>query len=81
MFEAKGGDAYLYPLARDGYSVVAPDGAGTVALLCDTVWLTGCGGAAETSWLAANPAGSGLTRIDQFPAAPDRILTVYKRTP
>jgi hypothetical protein len=81
MFEAKGGDAYLYPLTRDGYSVVAPDGAGTVALLCDTVWLTGCGGAAETSWLAANPAGSGLTRIDQFPAAPDRILTVYKRTP
>jgi hypothetical protein len=81
LFEAKGGDAYLYPLTRDGYPLVAPRDAETVALLCDTFWLTGCGGAAETSWLAANPAGHGLTRIDQFPAAPDRILTIYRRGP
>ena len=81
LFEAKGGDAYLYPLTHDGFAVVAPADAKTVVLLCDTFWLKGCGGAAETNWLAANPAGRGLILLDRFPAAPDRILTVYRRGP
>jgi hypothetical protein len=79
LFAEKGGDAYLYPLTRDGFTLVAPERATTVVLLCDTFWLEGCGGAAEASWLATNAAGSGLTQKDQFPAAPDRILTVYRR--
>ncbi len=81
LYEPKGGDAYIYPLARDGFSLVAPDRAETVILLCDTFWLSGCGDQAEKNWLASDPAGHGLTRIDQFAAAPDRILTVYSRDP
>jgi hypothetical protein len=52
-----------------------------VVLLCDSTWLTGCGGSAETSWLATDPAALGLTRIDRFAAAPDRIISVYVRVP
>jgi 4-amino-4-deoxy-L-arabinose transferase-like glycosyltransferase len=81
LFAEKGSDAYLYPLTRDGITEVAPDQARTVVLLCDSYWLQGCGGSAETTWLAANPAGQGLTLVDRFAAAPDRILTVYRRAP
>ena len=81
LFEAKGIDAYLYPLTRDGITLAAPERATTVALLCDTFWLTGCGGSQEADWLAANSAGAGLTQVDRFAAAPDRILTVYRRGP
>jgi hypothetical protein len=79
LFAEKGGDAYLYPLTRDGFTPVAPDTATYVVLLCDTFWVDGCGGNAEASWLATNAAASGLTQQDQFHAAPDRILTVYRR--
>jgi hypothetical protein len=44
-------------------------------------WLGGCGGAAEANWVATNPAGRGLVQQDQFRAAPDRILTIYRRGP
>ena len=81
LFAEKGSDAYLYPLTRDGLTLVGPERAGVVVLLCDTYWLQGCAGTAETDWLAANPASAGLTQIDRFPAAPDRILTVYRRQP
>jgi hypothetical protein len=81
LFEEKGSDAYLYPLTRDGYTLVAPEVATTVVLLCDTYWLKTSCDAAEASWLAADPAGRGLTRIDRFTAAPYRILSVYRRSP
>jgi len=81
LFEAKGSDAYLYPLTRDGFTLVSPAKATTVVLLCDVYWLGGCGGSAEANWVATNPAGRGLTWRDQFRAAPDRILTVYRRGP
>ena len=79
LFAEKGGDAYLYPLTRDGFTLVAPERATTVVLLCDIYWLGGCGGAAEANWVATNPAGRGLVQEYQFRAAPDRILTVYRR--
>lgn len=81
LFAEKGSDAYLYPLTRDGLILVGPERAGVVVLLCDTYWLEGCAGTAEADWLAANPTSAGLTQIDRFPAAPDRILTVYRRQP
>jgi len=81
LFVPKGSDAYLYPLSRDGLTLVSPQQATTVVLLCDTFWLTGCDGAAQKTWVDANPAGNGLERVDQFAAAPDRILTVYRRAP
>jgi hypothetical protein len=81
LFESKGGDAYLYPLVRDGFTPVAPENASTVVLLCDSYWMEGCGGTAETGWLAANSAGRGLVLVESFAAAPYRILTVYRRAP
>jgi hypothetical protein len=80
----KGTDAYAYPLLRDGVVLVAPADARYVALLCDTFWLGwlgGCSGPAQAEWLATEPDGSGLTQIDSFSAAPDRILIVYRRGP
>ena len=81
LFEEKGSDAYLYPLTRDGLTLVAPEKATTVVLLCDTYWLKTSCDVAEASWLAADPAGKGLTRVDRFTAAPNRILSVYRRSP
>ena len=81
LFAEKGSDAYLYPLTRDGLTLMAPPEAAVVVLLCDTYWLEGCAGTAEANWLVANSAGSDLTQIDRFPAAPDRILTIYRRGP
>jgi hypothetical protein len=81
LFEAKGSNAYGYPLLRDGATLIAPDGASTVVLLCDTFWLSGCGGAAEQGWCLTNAAGSGLILVDRFWAAPDRLMSVYRRSP
>jgi hypothetical protein len=50
-----------------------------VVVLCDTFWLQGCGGQAEAAWLANQPGG--LMQVDRFAAAPDRIMTVYRRSP
>ena len=79
LFEEKGGDAYAYPLARDGTILVDVDRARVVVVLCDSFWLEGCGGQAEAEWLATQPGG--LTQVDRFAAAPDRIMTVYFRSP
>jgi hypothetical protein len=81
LFEAKGTSAYAYPLERDGVTLADPDQATTVVLLCDTFWLDGCGGAQEDGWVGANAAGRGLHMVDRFAAAPDRLLSVYKRGP
>lgn len=79
LFEEKGADAYAYPLERDHATLVAVDRAGVVVVLCDTFWLQGCGGQAEAAWLANQPGG--LMQVDRFAAAPDRIMTVYRRSP
>jgi len=81
LFVPKGGDAYRYPLVRDGVTLVAPERAAVVVVLCDTFWLTGCGGAAEEAWRAGNPDGHNLVFVERFAAAPDRLLTVYRRAP
>jgi hypothetical protein len=82
LFEPKGIDAYAYPLSRDGRVLVSPERATTVVLLCDWFWLEGqCSGSAEAGWLAANPSPGGWIQVDRFQAAPDRLLTVYRRGP
>ena len=79
LFEEKGGDAYAYPLQRDGTILVDVARANVVVVLCDTFWLKGCAGQAEAAWLATQPGG--LTQVDRFAAAPDRIMTIYRRSP
>lgn len=82
LYEPKGIDAYLYPLRRDGITLVAPDEASTVVLLCDSGWITqGCGGAQEERWRSSQASGGTLTLVDRFNAAPDRIMSVYRRSP
>jgi 4-amino-4-deoxy-L-arabinose transferase-like glycosyltransferase len=80
LFAAKGSDAYLYPLTRDGVSIETPEKATIIVVLCDTFWTDGCDGSAEEAWLAQSQLGSML-KIDRFHAAPDRILTVYRKVP
>ena len=82
LFEPKGADAYAYPLSRDGRFLVSPGTATTVVLLCDTFWLDGqCAGSAEADWLNSNPSSGGWIQVDRFQAAPDRLLSVYRRGP
>jgi hypothetical protein len=82
LFEPKGIDAYAYPLSRDGRVLVSSETAKTVVLLCDSFWLEGqCSGSAEAGWLAANPSPGGWIQVDRFQAAPDRLLSVYRRGP
>jgi hypothetical protein len=80
LFAAKGSDAYLYPLTRDGVSIETPEKATIIVVLCDTFWTDGCDGSAEEAWLAQSQLGQML-KIDRFHAAPDRILTVYRKVP
>ena len=81
LFAVKGGDAYAYPLVRDGVTLVAPERAAVVVVLCDTFWLSDCGGPTEEAWRTGNSDGRNLVFVDRFAAAPDRILTVYRRAP
>jgi hypothetical protein len=81
LFPEKGGDAYLYPLARDNFKLVAPAQATVVILLCDTYWLEVSCDTADAAWLNAN-SWATPTRVDRFTAAtPYRVLTVYRRGP
>jgi hypothetical protein len=82
LYATKGTDAYSYPLLRDGIVVVDPAVAATVVLLCDTAWIkVGCGGNEEKDWLLEGSKGRGLTLIDFFDAAPDKVMSVYRRNP
>lgn len=80
LFAAKGSDAYVYPLTLKGVSVETPEEATIIVVLCDTFWTEGCEGSAEEAWLAQSKLGP-LLKIDRFHAAPDRILTVYRKVP
>ena len=77
----KTAETYSYPLELDGVKIVAPSDAKTVVILCDSGWYQGCGGAAETDWLAANLPGASFSRTDLFEPSPQRFLSVYQRTP
>jgi hypothetical protein len=79
----KGSDAYGYPLTLDGMALTNPANASTVVVLCDSFWIeTGCGdAAAEATWLSLASAGPGLQFVERFAAAPDRTLSVYRRSP
>jgi hypothetical protein len=81
LYAPEGTDAYEYPLVRDGVTVVTTDRASTIVVLCDSARTKGCGGDAEEQWRREYPGGQTLTLIDRFEAAPQRILSVYKRTP
>ncbi|HEX7491718.1 MAG TPA: glycosyltransferase family 39 protein [Candidatus Limnocylindrales bacterium] len=79
LFAEKGSDAYLYPLTRDGFALVAPTQATVVILLCDTYWLEVSCDTADAQWLSTN-SWAAPTRLDRFTAAtPYRVLTVYRR--
>ena len=77
----KSADAYAYALELDGVRLLAPDSSPTLAVLCDTGWFHGCGGAAEPEWIAANLPGRQLTLIDRFEPSPHGILSVYRWEP
>jgi hypothetical protein len=81
LFQTKGIQAYSYPLQRDGITLVSQDAAQTVVLLCDAAWINGCGGNQENQWIGANASGGALRQVDRFNAAPDRLMTVYRRGP
>src|ERR1035437_365721 len=61
-------------------STETPEKATIIVVLCDTSWTEDCDGSAEEVWLAQSKLG-GLLKIDRFHAAPDRILTVYRKMP
>jgi 4-amino-4-deoxy-L-arabinose transferase-like glycosyltransferase len=71
-------DAYGYPLEHDGATLVAPDVAGTVVVLCAVGFQDGCGGPAEDAWIEANLPGRHLAVVSRFSPAPNRILSVYR---
>ena len=77
----KAADAYAYPLELDGVQIVAPAGARVVVILCDTGWWNGCGGTAETDWMASNLPGRDFTLVDRWEPAPERVLSVYRLAP
>ena len=77
----KGAQEYGYPLTLDGVALIDPADAQTVVILCDVDWAEGCGGTAETDWLAATLPGRNLTLIDRFEPTKGRILSVYRQEP
>lgn len=76
-------DAYSFPLARDGSIVDATlSEAGAIVIVCDALFISDCGGAAEEGYLAehgfAPSDGDGRARlVDRWEAAPRRTLSVY----
>jgi hypothetical protein len=79
IYQPKGIESYSYPLLRDGITLVTPDRASTVAILCDSGWIdSGCGGVLEAQWLRFNLDGPAPTLIDRFDAAPERTISIYR---
>jgi 4-amino-4-deoxy-L-arabinose transferase-like glycosyltransferase len=77
----KSADAYGYALTLDKVTLLAPDSAPMLVVLCDTGWFHGCGGSAEPAWIASNLPGRKLTLIDRFEPSPHGILSVYRGSP
>ena len=80
LFAAKGSNAYLYPLTLDGVTIDTLEKATIIVVLCEPFWTEGCDGSAEESWQTQSKLGP-MFKIDRFHAAPDRILTVYRKVP
>jgi 4-amino-4-deoxy-L-arabinose transferase-like glycosyltransferase len=75
-------DAYGYPLRLDGVRFQSPNEAGSIVVVCYTLWATGsCDGEAQAAWLDANLPGETMVLVDRWGPAPDRVLSVYRRTP
>ena len=70
-------DAYGFPLVLDGATLVTPDRASVLVVLCDSSRSNSCGGLSEDGWLAAQPYTMGFKLLDRFTAAPNRVLSVY----
>ncbi len=73
----KTAEAYLFPLVRDRRAVGEPAAAGTLAIVCDALFVTDCGGPAEDPVAAAVGLGH---LVDRFVAAPGRTISIYRRT-
>lgn len=80
--EFKSGEAYAYPLVRDGHTVLVVKGgyeASNLVVICDAQFEAAigaaCGGPAEDRLLADE--GPGLTLADRFEATPGRTISVY----
>ncbi|HEX7592267.1 MAG TPA: hypothetical protein VF375_09980, partial [Candidatus Limnocylindrales bacterium] len=75
-------NAYGYPLRLDGIKFDAPREADNIVVVCYTLWATGsCDGEAQAAWLDANLPGETMVLVDRWGPAPDRVLSVYRRTP
>jgi 4-amino-4-deoxy-L-arabinose transferase-like glycosyltransferase len=92
----KSTEAYAFPLVEDGRPVsgggiydalASPDAppGGPLVIVCDALFVTGCGGVAEDAALASGSATLGdphrLRLADRFTAAPGRTISVYLPQP
>jgi 4-amino-4-deoxy-L-arabinose transferase-like glycosyltransferase len=78
----KTAEAYAFPLQRDGRTLVTPaDAADSLVVVCDALFVSGCGGPAETAALVALGSGwsAAASPADRFEAAPGRTISVYRR--
>lgn len=87
--EFKSTEAYGFPLERDGRSVVedlpvgvdrdavspAPEATAAVTVLCDDLFVSDCGGPAETAAITRWPFPVHL--VDRWQPAPGRTISVY----
>jgi 4-amino-4-deoxy-L-arabinose transferase-like glycosyltransferase len=75
-------NAYGYPLRLDGVRFQSPNEAGSIVVVCYTLWATGsCDGEAQAAWLDTNLPGETTVLIDRWEPAPNRVLSVYRRAP
>jgi 4-amino-4-deoxy-L-arabinose transferase-like glycosyltransferase len=88
----KSTEAYGFPLERDGRTVVEsipqgaehdpvrqiPDGAASVVVLCDSLFVRDCGGSAEAGALAGIwPETVPVHLVDRWEPTPGRTISVY----
>lgn len=73
--EFKTAEAYLFPLVRDRRAIGEPAAADTLAIVCDALFVTDCGGPAEDPVAVA--VGFGYL-VDRFVAAPGRTISIYR---
>jgi 4-amino-4-deoxy-L-arabinose transferase-like glycosyltransferase len=77
----KSPEAYAFPLVRAGREIVNSAVATSVVIVCDSLFVAECAGAAEDRAIADVESGAtgALRLVDQFEAAPGRTISVYRR--
>ncbi len=81
--EFKSADAYRFPIERDhpgAVDVSADPSSTTVVIVCDALFVAGCGGVAEDSFLASPGRLAGQAAphlVDRWQPAPGRTISVY----